>query len=54
MRLAPRPERSAPTGMPPTARPAPRGERRGLLDLIAGPVPYLYGVAQRGGGLVPI
>ena len=29
--------------MPPTARPAPRGERRGTLVLTAGPVPYFYG-----------
>ena len=33
--------------MPPTARSAPRGERRGLLVLTAGPVPYLrVGVTQ--------
>ena len=41
--LALRPERSAQAQMPPTARPAPRGARRGLLVLTAGPVPSYYG-----------
>ena len=36
--LALRPESSAQARMPPTARSAPRGERRGLLVLTAGPV----------------
>ena len=34
---------SARARIPPTARPAPRGERRRLLVLTAGPVPHLYG-----------
>ena len=42
--LALRPERSAQAQMPPTARHAPRGGRRGLLVLTAGPVPYYCGV----------
>ena len=41
--LALRPGCSAQARMPPTARPAPRGERRGSLVLTAGPVPYFYG-----------
>ena len=41
--LALRPGCSAQARMPPTARPAPRGERRGPLVLTAGPVPYFYG-----------
>src|SRR5207302_10204724 len=41
--LALRPECSAQVRMPPTARPAPRGERRGLLVLTAGPVLCFYG-----------
>ena len=41
--LALRPESSAQTRMPPTARGAPRGERPGPLVLTAGPVSYLYG-----------
>jgi hypothetical protein len=41
--LALRPGFSARARMPPTARSAPRGERRGLLVLTAGPVPYFYG-----------
>jgi hypothetical protein len=42
--LALRPECSAQARTPPTARPAPRGERRGLLVLTAGPVLCFYGV----------
>jgi hypothetical protein len=42
-RLALRPGFSARARMPPTARFAPRGARRGLLVLTAGPVPYFYG-----------
>jgi hypothetical protein len=38
--LALRPGFSTQTRMPPTARSAPRGGRRGLLVLTAGPVPY--------------
>src|SRR5207248_11783318 len=41
--LALRPGFSAQARMPPTALRAPRGERRGLLVLTAGPVPYFYG-----------
>ena len=40
--LALRPGFSAQARMPPTAPPAPRGERRGLLVLTAGSVPYFY------------
>jgi hypothetical protein len=41
--LALRPRFSALARMPPTARFALRGERRGLLVLTAGPVPRFYG-----------
>jgi hypothetical protein len=41
--LALRPGFSAQARMPPTALPAPRGVRRGLLVLTAGPVPYFFG-----------
>ena len=41
--LALRPGFSALARMPPTARFALRGERRGLLVLTAGPVPCFYG-----------
>jgi hypothetical protein len=37
--------------MPPTAFPAPRGERRGLLVLTAGPVPTPTALLHRPGGL---
>jgi hypothetical protein len=40
--LALRPGFSAQARMPPTARSAPRGVRRGLLVLTAGLVPYFY------------
>ncbi len=33
---------SAQARKPPTARPAPRGERLGLPELTAGPVSYFY------------
>ena len=46
--LALRPEFSAQARMPPTARPEPRGVRRGLLVLTAGPVPYSYGRCPTG------
>jgi hypothetical protein len=42
--LALRPRFSPQARMPPTALPAPRGARRGLLVLTAGPAPYLTGV----------
>ena len=41
--LALRPGFSAQSRMPPTARPASRGEGRGLLVLTAGPARYLFG-----------
>jgi hypothetical protein len=41
--LALRPRFSPQARMPPTARPAPRGARRGLLVLTAGPARYSYG-----------
>jgi hypothetical protein len=40
--LALRPGSSAPTRMPSTARSAPRGGRRGLLVLTAGPMVFFY------------
>ena len=40
--------------VPPTARPAPRGGRRGLLVLPAGPVLAPYDVTHRPGGFVAI
>ena len=43
IRLALRPGFSAQARMPPTALLAPRGERRRLLVLTAGPVRYFYG-----------
>jgi hypothetical protein len=52
--LALRPECSAQARMPPTARSAPRGARRGLLVLTAGPVAYFStGVTHHPGGRVP-
>jgi hypothetical protein len=51
--LALRPELSTDARMPPTARSAPRGARRGLLFLTAGPVAYFFtGVSHRLGGRV--
>src|SRR5665213_1236427 len=47
-RLALRPGSSAQARMPPTARPAPRGARRGLLVLTAGPVTYFCGRCSTG------
>ena len=53
--LAPRPGFPALARMPPTARFAPRGERRGLLvfDCRAGAL-FLRALPHRPGGLVPI
>ena len=52
--LALRPESSAQARMPPTARSAPRGERRGLLVLTAGPVgDFPQALLPRPGGIVP-
>ena len=52
--LALRPGFSPQARMPPTARCASRGGRRGLLVLTAGPVSCSAGVTHRPGGLVPI
>src|SRR5438034_6179930 len=52
--LALRPECSAQARMPPTAPPAPRGERRGLLVLTAGPVLCLYGRHPTGPVTAPL
>ena len=46
--LALRPESSAQARKPPTARSAPRGGRRGLLVLTAGPVVYSYSAVSSG------
>jgi hypothetical protein len=52
--LALRPEFSAQALMPPTALLAPRGGRRGLLVLTAGPVQdFLSALSHRLGGFVP-
>ena len=52
--LALRPEFSAQALMPPTALLAPRGGRRGLLVLTAGPVQdFLSALSHRPGGFVP-
>jgi len=52
--LALRPECSAQARMPPTARPAPRGERRGVLVLTAGPVLCFYGCQPTGPVTAPL
>jgi hypothetical protein len=52
--LALRPGFSVQVLMPPTALPAPRGERPGLLVLTAGPVPYFYGRHPTGPVTAPL
>lgn len=47
MVLALRPESSAQARLPPTAPLVPRGGRRGLLVLSAGPLAYPYGATHR-------
>jgi hypothetical protein len=52
--LALRPGFPAQARTPPTARPASRGERRGLPVLTAAPAPCCIGVMPPPGGRVPI
>jgi hypothetical protein len=52
--LALRPECSAQARMPPTARPAPRGERRGVTGFDCGAGALFYGVTPPAGDRAPI